>query len=153
MATKQPDWKTDVRKARHKQTQEDFTPPEVIDIMLQGQEELFKDFSKSFLDPCIGIGFIYIEVLKKRFEYCKNTDDILNAISTMYGTELMPDNVEECKKNIIFEIMKFTSEHNMDINESKVLKVLNHNIVCTDTFKWDYENWKPINEQKCDALF
>lgn len=66
---------------------------------------------------------------------------------------MMPDNVDECKKNIIFEIMKFTSEHNMDINESKVLKVLNHNIVCTDTFKWDYENWKPINEQKCDALF
>ena len=147
------EWLTKERAQRRKSTGEDFTPPEVIDIMLQGQEELFKDFSKSFLDPCIGIGFIYIEVLKKRFEHCKNTDDILNAISTMYGTELMPDNVEECKKNIIFEIMKFTSEHNMDINESKVLKILNHNIVCTDTFKWDYENWKPIREQRCDALF
>ena len=147
------EWLTPERAQRRKSTGEDFTPPEVIDIMLQGQEELFKDFSKSFLDPCIGIGFIYIEVLKKRLEYCKNTDDILNAISTMYGTELMSDNVEECKKNIIFEIMKFTSEHNMDINESKVMKILNNNIICTDTFKWDYENWKPINEQKCDALF
>lgn len=78
------EWLTKERAQRRKSTGEDFTPPEVIDIMLQGQEELFKDFSKSFLDPCIGIGFIYIEVLKKRFEYCKNTDDILNAISTMY---------------------------------------------------------------------
>ena len=147
------DWKTDIRKERHSITQEDFTPPEIVDILLQEQEDLFTDFSKTFCDPCIGIGFIYLEILKRRLEHCKNTDDILKAVSTMYGTELMEDNVDECKKNILFEILKFTSSHNLDINDGEIMKILNHNIVCTDTFKWDYENWKPILEYKETELF
>lgn len=147
------DWKTDIRKERHKITQEDFTPPEIVNILLNNQTDLFTNFSKTFCDPCIGIGFIYIEILKRRLKNCKTTDDIIKAVSTMYGTELMADNVDECKKNILFEILKFTSSHNLDINDSKIMKILNHNIVCTDTFKWDYENWKPINEPKCEALF
>ncbi len=147
------DWKTDIRKERHSITQEDFTPSEIVDILLQEQEDLFTDFSKTFCDPCIGIGFIYLEILKRRLEHCKTTDDILNAVSTMYGTELMEDNVDECKKNILFEILKFTSSHNLDINDIEIMKILNHNIVCTDTFKWDYENWKPILEYKETELF
>lgn len=144
---------SDIRKERHKITQEDFTPPEIVDILLQEQNDLFTNFNKTFLDPCIGIGYIYIGVLNKRLNHCKTTSDILNAISTMYGTELMEDNVEECKKNIIYEIIKFTSANNLDINESDVLKILNHNIICTDTFKWDYENWCPIKENKTIPLF
>lgn len=147
------DWKTDIRKERHSITQEDFTPSEIVDILLQEQEDLFTDFSKTFCDPCIGIGFIYLEILKKRLEYCKNTDDILKTVSTMYGTELMEDNVDECKKNILFEILKFTSSHNLDINDGEIMKILNHNIVCTDTFKWDYENWKPLVEYTETQLF
>jgi hypothetical protein len=144
---------SDIRKERHKITQEDFTPPEIVDILLQEQNDLFSNFNKTFLDPCIGIGYIYIGVLNKRLNYCKTTSDILNAISTMYGTELMEDNVEECKKNIIYEIIKFTSSHNLDINESDIIKILNHNIICTDTFKWDYENWCLIKENKTIPLF
>ena len=147
------DWKTDIRKERHSITQEDFTPSEIVDILLQNESELFTDFSKTFCDPCIGIGFIYLEILKRRLEHCKNTDDILKAVSTMYGTELMEDNVDECKKNILFEILKFTSSHNLDINDGEIMKILNHNIICTDTFKWDYENWKPILEYKETELF
>lgn len=147
------DWKTDIRKERHKITQEDFTPVEIVNILLADQTDLFTDFSKTYCDLCIGIGFIYIEILKRRLKNCKTTDDIIKAVSTMYGTELMADNVDECKKNILFEILKFTSSHNLDVNDSKIMKILNHNIVCTDTFKWDYENWKPINEPKCEALF
>lgn len=176
------DWKTDIRKDRHHITQEDFTPPEIVDLLLDGQDELFSDFSKTFLDPCIGIGFIYIGVLKKRFEHCKTSDDILDAIRTMYGTELMQDNVDECKLNIISCIRGFIEENELVllVPEDKktfifwerslvpedtrafqpksrfyneVQKILDHNIVCTDTFKWDYENWCPIKEEKAMPLF
>ena len=146
------DWKTDIRKERHHITQEDFTPSEIVDILIDGQNELFTDFSKTFLDPCIGIGFIYIGVLKKRLENCNNIDDIINAIKTMYGTELMEDNVVECKNNIWNEISKFMENQNMTYSDGnlkfmdKVYDILDNNIVCTDTFKWDYENWKPIED-------
>lgn len=77
----------------------------------------------------------------------------MKAVFTMYGTELMEDNVDECKKNILFEILKFTSSHNFDINDTEIMKILNHNIVCTDTFKWDYENWNPRVEYTETQLF
>lgn len=159
METINQDWKTDVRKDRHHITQEDFTPPEIVDMLIEGQDDLFNDFSKTFLDPCIGIGFIYIGVLKKRFDHCHTAKDILAAISTMYGTELMDDNVSECKDNIWNEISKFMADNNIKYTgkhgtfRDKVTEILDHNIVCTDTFKWDYENWCPIKEITVNPLF
>lgn len=173
------DWKTDIRKDRHHITQEDFTPPEIVDLLLDGQDELFSDFTKTFLDPCIGIGFIYIGVLKERLKRCKTSDDVLDAIRTMYGTELMQDNVDECKLNIISCIRSFIENAELVPENNKtfifwekslvpedtrafqpksrfyndVQKILDHNIVCTDTFKWDYENWCPIKEEKAMPLF
>lgn len=136
--------KTEKRKERHKITQEDFTPKCVIDIMLDNMDNnsLFKDFSKTFCDPCIGIGYIYIEVLKRRLKYCKTNDDIINAISTMYGTELMEDNVNECKYNISSTIYEFCDILNINIDKNKINDILNENIVCTDFFNWDYDNWQ-----------
>lgn len=158
------EWLTNERAERRKSTGEDFTPPEIVDLLLDGQDELFSDFSKTFLDPCIGIGFIYIGVLKKRFEHCKTSDDILDAIRTMYGTELMQDNVDECKLNVISCIRGFIENADLVPEDTRafqpksrfyneVQKILDHNIVCTDTFKWDYENWCPIKEEKAMPLF
>lgn len=136
--------KTEKRKERHKITQEDFTPKCVIDIMLDNMDNnsLFKDFSKTFCDPCIGIGYIYIEVLKRRLKYCKTENDILNAISTMYGTELMEDNVNECKENIMYEIISFCKTKNIILCKENLEKIIDKNIVCTDFFNWDYDNWQ-----------
>ena len=49
--------------------------------------------------------------------------------------------------------IKFSAKHNMNLKDKKIIEILNHNIVCTDTFKWDYENWGPIKEYKNEALF
>ena len=158
------EWLTNERAERRKNTGEDFTPPEIVDLLLDGLDELFSDFSKTFLDPCIGIGFIYIGVLKKRFEHCKTSDDVLDAIRTMYGTELMQDNIDECKLNIISCIRGFIEENELVPEDTRafqpksrfyndVQNILDHNIVCTDTFKWDYENWCPIKEEKAMPLF
>lgn len=162
---------------------EDFTHPEITDQLLDGQDGIFSDytngevctdFTKTFFDPCIGISFIYIDVLKKRLEHCKTSDDVLDAIRTMYGIDLMQDKVDECKLNIISCIRSFIENADLVPKDNKtfifwekslvpedtrvfqpksrfyndVQKILDHNIVCTDTFKWDYENWCPIKEEK-----
>lgn len=124
------DWKTDIRKERHSITQEDFTPDEVLDVMFKDiDKSLFYDFQKTFCDPCIGIGNIYIYILKRRLKYCSTADDIYNAISSMYGMELMEDNVEECRSRIFEVIKKFKS----NIDENKIKLILRDNIVCCDT--------------------
>lgn len=145
---------TEVRKERHQITQEDFTPEEIVDIMYQDfPEDLYTDFSKTIIDPCSGIGNLLLYAIKKRLEYCKTNEDVYAAISTIYGTELMEDNVDECKKNILFTLLSITSKKGMNLDESKVLAILNHNIVATDTFKWDYKHWKADHTGESLELF
>ena len=90
---------------------------------------------------------------EKRLENCNNANDVYKAISTMYGTELMADNVRECKQNILMTLLRFSADKDWDLKDKKIVNIIDKNIVCTDTFKWDYENWKPINEQKQLSLF
>ena len=145
---------TEVRKARHKQTQEDFTPPEVIKMLCDRNELMFEDFSKTVCDPCCGSGNILRYILKERYKHCESEQDLIAALSTMYGTELMQDNTEECHMKILRDIKEYFTEHKISYNEENIKPILEKNIVCADTFKWDYENWKPIEEKSTSvALF
>ena len=135
---------TKERKARHHITQEDFTPVEIVKEMCDMvSSEIFTNFSKTFCDPCCGIGNILCYVLEKRLQYCNSQEDKVKAISTIYGVELMQDNVDECKERI----------YNLVGKTPEIEKIVNHNIVCSDFFKWDFENWTPINEQISVKLF
>ena len=132
------------RKARHHKTQEDFTPVEICKILFEGQDELFSNFKKTFCDPCCGTGNIIRYLLKERLNNCKKPIDVYKALKTIYGAELMEDNVEECRQKVLYDCMKWSSEHNVDLIDRKLISIIEHNIVCTDTFKWDYENWKEL---------
>ncbi len=136
--------RTEIRKERHKITQEDFTPDCIIDRLLKGSEELFTDFSKTFCDPCAGIGNILLYILRKRFENCQTQSDCEQAVSTCYGTELMSDNTEECKERIYNLVQEF----NFEVS-NKIKEIVEHNIVCTDTFEWNYNVWA----KACNGLF
>lgn len=133
---------TQKRKDRHHITQEDFTPPEVIDMLFKDiPQDLYTDFSKTFCDPCAGIGNILVYVLNKRLEYCKSEDDILNALSTLYGVELMEDNLEELHYTLLNTIL-INSEYNSDIFISKMWEILKRNFVCSDAMEWNFEKWE-----------
>ena len=139
---------TDKRKERHRKTQEDFTPVEICKLLFEGQDELFKNFNKTFCDPCCGTGNIIRYLLRGRLEYCTKSNDVYNALETIYGTEWMEDNIEECQQKMLSDCLAWSSEHNIDLIDSKLKSIIRHNIVCTDTFKWDYENWESLEPKK-----
>lgn len=140
-----------IRKERHHITQEDFTPDSIIDIMTSGIDDaIYTDFTKLMLDPCSGTGNILLYVFKHRVEYCKTEHDIYNALSTIYGTELMDDNVQECYMRFLNYINDIP---NIVCDNNKIIKILKHNIVCTDSFEWDYENWCKIKKDVAMPLF
>lgn len=135
---------TKERKERHHITQEDFTPVEIVKEMCDMvSTELFTDFSKTFCDTCCGIGNIICYIVEQRLKYCKTDKDKVKAISTIYGVELMQDNVDACKERI----------YNLVGKTPEIEKIVNNNIVCSDFFKWDFENWKPIKENTSVELF
>ena len=96
--------------------------------------------TKTFLEPCFGNGNFLVEIIRRRIvDYSIDWKIVLN---NLYGVELMPDNVQEAKDRII-ELLKNLK---IDFNEQEARDIMNHNLVCSDFFKWDFENWRPIPE-------
>ena len=89
----------DRNHSRVKATQEVFTPTELVqEVLDQLPQEIFKDPTKTFCDPSCGDGQFLSEVLIRKIE---NGIDFETALSTIYGVELMLDNVELCRDRLL----------------------------------------------------
>ena len=110
-------------KARTKATGEVFTPtPLVQEILNQIPIEQFQDPSKTFLDPSCGDGQFLSEVLIKKME---NGSTFKQALSTIYGVDIMPDNVALCKDRLL-------------CGQEHLRHIVDKNIVCADALQYDY---------------
>ena len=115
-------------RSRIKATGEVFTPTELVQEMIAELEsqnpELFVDATKTFIDNSCGDGQILSEVIIRKME-CGSTLD--EALSTTYGVDLMPDNVEACRARLA----------GPNPSESR-LEIVNRNIVCANALTYDY---------------
>jgi hypothetical protein len=85
-------------KERVKQTGEVFTPEWLVDEMLDKlPHSLFSDPTKTYLDPACGDGNILVRVLRRKID---NGSTPLQALQTTFGVDIMPDNVQECRKRL-----------------------------------------------------
>jgi len=86
-------------QARIKATGEVFTPTAMVQSMLDElPQELFKDPTKTFIDPACGDGQFLSEILIRKLE---NGIDFETALSTIYGVDLMPDNVKLTQERLL----------------------------------------------------
>jgi type I restriction-modification system DNA methylase subunit len=86
-------------RLRVKATGEVFTPTPLVQEMLdQLSDTLFDDPTKTFIDPSCGDGQFLSEVLIRKLE---RGHDFAQALSTIYGVDLMPDNVELCRERLL----------------------------------------------------
>ena len=139
------DYATDKRKARRKGkngTQEFFTPYSIVKKMCDKiSDEDWQNPSKTFLEPCCGNGNFIIYIIWNRIQHCI---DWKTALETLYGVELMQDNVDETKERIIDLLNKLNIEYDKDV----AYEIMNRNIVCSDFFKWNFEEWRPYTEDE-----
>lgn len=106
------------RKQRAKQTAEVFTPPKLIKQMLNKlPKEVWKK-GKTFLDPACGNGNFLISVLWRKLE---RGHDSLDALKSIYGVDIMKDNIQECR----LRLLKLISLYE-DIEEEHVQTVFNN---------------------------
>ena len=132
------------RKSRRKLTAEDFTPSELVNEMLDKLSDDVWQPEKLWVDPAAGNGNFLIEILKRKLE---KGHEPLSALSTIFGVELQQDNVEEMKQRLL-DVLPISDE----TFKQKAIEILNHNIVCSDAFLWDFENWRS-KAKKSKALF
>ena len=110
-------------KARVKATGEVFTPTDLVREMLdQLPDESFTDATKTVLDPSCGDGQFLGEVLIRKIE---NGSTFEQALSTIYGVDLMQDNVELCRKRLL-------------CGREDLRHIVEKNIVCADGLRYHY---------------
>ena len=117
---------------RVKATGEVFTPTPLVQEMLEqipiGQ---FTDPTKTFLDPSCGDGQFLGEVLIRKME---NGSTFEQALSTIYGVDLMQDNVDLCRERLL-------------CGRTDLIHIVNRNIVCHDALTYDYSfNGTDLNQ-------
>jgi len=135
------------RKERRKDTAEVFTPFSLCDIMGNMiSDDIWKNPEKTFLDNCCGNGQILLYIIDRKLE---SGSTYIEALTTTFGLDIMQDNIDECKQRII----NLLDDKNIQYDKKKVEKILNHNIVCTDSLAdWDYEMWEPKVKESNESI-
>jgi 23S rRNA G2445 N2-methylase RlmL len=103
-----------------------FTPPELVNEMLDRLPQSQWEPDKTFLDPTCGNGAMVLEVVRRKIElgHCP-----MQALGTTYGIDIMEDNVEEAKQRLI--------DLTEDCDEAWL--IVNKNIKCADSLLVDWE--------------
>ena len=126
-------------KERITKNGEVFTPKSLVEKMMDKiPEEKWKDPNSVWLEPTFGSGNMLICMLERRIA---SGVEPVQAVKTLYGVELMQDNVDLCKDRIR-EVLRA----NKVKIDKKVNDIIDHNFVCSDFFKWDFENWRSKEE-------
>jgi type I restriction-modification system DNA methylase subunit len=121
-------------RTRIKATGEVFTPTpfveEILDVL---DPEMFKDLTKNFLDNSCGDGQFLASVLYRKLE---NGIEFEVALSTIYGVDLMQDNVDLCRERLL-------------CGREDLRHIVERNIVCHDALTYDYSfNGTNLNESE-----
>ena len=122
-------------KQRQKYTAEVFTPPKLVNEILDKLPKEVWESNKTFCDPACGNGNIVIEIYKRKI---LNSYNELESLKTIYGVDLMEDNIDELKKRLLSLIPEELHK--------KAKKILNKNFICHDALKWDFINWESKNK-------
>lgn len=113
----------DREELRVKTTAEIFTPTTLVEDIINGMDpELFEDESKTFLDPSVGDGQILVSVFYRKLQ---NGIEFEQALSTLYGVDLMQDNVDLCRERLL-------------CGREDLRHIVENNIVCADALRYHY---------------
>lgn len=121
-------------KIRKLHSSEYFTPfDKVIERLNAYDKNMWADKDSQFLDPTCGDGQFLGEVLIRKME---NKSTFEQALSTIYGVDLMQDNVDECRKRLL-----------CGSQDPRHIAIVEQNIYQADALKFSYK-FEPMSETR-----
>lgn len=138
-------------KERIKNIGEVFTPNFIVEEMLDSiPQNVLCDPEKTILEPTCGEGVFILSVIKRRI---KSGVDIEKAISSIYGLDIMEDNILVCKNKIYklacneiynqYQQKKISKKQAVE-KSKRITVIIDHNIRLTkDMLKEDIESMWP----------
>jgi len=122
-------------KKRIKQTGEVFTPPELVNEMLDKlPENQWTDPSKTFIDPACGNGNFLVEVIRRKIEAGAQP---LHALMTTYGVDIMSDNIVECQQRLVRVAYELSGADSIPVTFSLAVR---RNIKLGDTLSFEIDD-------------
>lgn len=149
-------------KERVKNHGEVFTPKKVVDFMLNQPEiqEKLKSLTSTFLEPAAGEGAFLLEILRRKLQLAlklsenikEYEENLLIALTSLYGIELLEDNCRRLRINMLYEfhsaygtniMQKFSAKINPKVIRSAKV-IIRANIVQGDALKYINNKNEPI---------
>jgi len=129
-------------KERVKEFAEVYTPENIVCDMLDLIPKSDFGIHTTFLEPSCGNGNFIEKILERKFKLCKSKHDVLYSLGTVYGIDIQPDNVEECKERIEKMMLRFGGEvaETYNTNKDLVHTILDLNIVEGDFLTLDVKD-------------
>jgi hypothetical protein len=130
-----------------------FTPPWLVEAMLDLVKEESDRIDSRFLEPACGSGNFLVKVLQRKLaaveskfgksEFEKRHYALL-ALMCIYGIELLADNISECKANLIEILADYLNEDRSDETCAAASFVLSCNMLQGDAMTMRTHDDKPI---------
>lgn len=134
-----------------------FTNEREVNAMLDLVKDETERIESRFLEPACGDGNFLAAVLSRKLDtvkkqYRRNKSDYekysVLAVSSLYGVDIMEDNIQECRERLYTQWNKeYTSickNEAYDSCREAVRYILSHNILCGDALTMLQNNGEPI---------
>lgn len=135
-----------------------FTNEREVKAMLDLVNDQCERIEATFLEPACGSGNFLIEILRRKLaiiqsKYAKSPTEyntnLIVAVSSIYGVELLQDNVLECRERLFSEIeksypKKFKNDNTFEQLMKSVNYILHQNIICGDALTYTTHDGEPI---------
>lgn len=119
-------------KERVEKYGEVFTPQHIVEDMCDMLEKENPSAflpERTFLEPTCGEGAFVLEILRRKFKNCKKRKDYTVSLESVYGFELLADNVENTISNIKELCREFFKPNKEE------LEIINNHIIQCDSLK------------------
>lgn len=119
-----------------------FTPRATVESMLRLVEDEAKRIDSRVLEPACGLGNFLVPVLRKKlktatekysYSQFEREHYCLLAVMSIYGIDILKDNIIECKENLLRTLVSSTGASEMLSHAAK--NVLSINIINGDALK------------------
>jgi hypothetical protein len=130
-----------------------FTPPWLVEAMLNLVKDETERIDSRFLEPACGSGNFLVRVLQRKFaavEFKFGKSDFekghyaLLALMCLYGIELLPDNIADCRANMLDIVAKYLNIDDSDDLYRAASYVLSQNLVHGDALTMRTHDGNPI---------
>lgn len=130
-----------------------FTPEWMVEEMLDLVKEETERIDSRFLEPACGSGNFIVSILRRKLaavelKYGKSDFErrhyALLALMCIYGIELLPDNIAECRANMLEVLVSYMNLNEADDLHGAASHVLSQNIVRGDALTMRVPGGQPI---------